>query len=67
MAYQTLFSPLGIHHVNTGIKITQVQCMKETFMLVFDLSPDGFPSDSHISLPDNSKNTIELNFDESLF
>jgi hypothetical protein len=41
--------------------------MRETFMLVFDLTPDGCTSDCHTSLPDNRKNPIELNYDESLF
>ena len=50
-----------------GIQITYVQCMKESFMFVFDLTPDDWPSDGHTSLPDSSSNPIELKFDESLF
>ena len=51
MDYQTLFSRLGIHHVNTGIQITHVQYMIESFMLVIDLTPDGCPSKGQTVTP----------------
>jgi hypothetical protein len=66
MAYQTLFSGLGIHHGNTGIQITPAQFMKGSFMLIFDLTPDGCASDGHTSLSDNGNIRIELKFDEAL-
>jgi hypothetical protein len=66
MAYQTLFNRLGIHHVSTGIQITPAQFMKESFMLAFDFTPDGCPSDCHTSLPDNTNNPVELKFNEVL-
>ena len=66
MAYQTLFSGLGIHQVNTGIQITPTQFMKFSFMLIFDLTPDGCALDSHISLHDTGNIRIELKFEEAL-
>jgi len=66
MAYQTLFSGLGIHHGNTGIQITPAQFMKGSFMLIFDLTPDGCASGGHTSLPDDGNIRIELKFDEAL-
>ena len=65
MAYQTLFSSLGIYHGNTGIQITPAQFMKGSFMLAFELTPDGCASDGHISLPDTGNISIELKFDEA--
>jgi hypothetical protein len=66
MAYQTLFSGLGIHHGNAGHLIAPYQFMNGSFMLVFDLTPDGCASDGHTSLPDNGNIRIELTFDEVL-
>jgi hypothetical protein len=66
MAYQTLFSGLGIHHGNKGIKITPTQFMIGSFMLVFDLTHAGCALDGHTSLPDNGSIRIELKFDEAL-
>jgi hypothetical protein len=66
MAYQTLFNGLGIHNGNKGIQITPTQFIKGSFMLVFDLTPDGCASDGHTSLPDNGNIRIELKFDEAL-
>jgi hypothetical protein len=65
-AYQTLLNGLGIHHDNAGIQITPTQFMKGSFMLIFDLTPDGYVSDGHTSLPDNGNFRIELKFDEAL-
>jgi hypothetical protein len=58
MAYQTLFRGLGLHHGNTGIQITPIKFMKRSFMLIFDLTPDGCASYVHIR--------IELQFVEAL-
>ena len=66
MAYQTLSRGFGIHHGNTGIQITPAQSMKCSFMLVFDLTPDGCNSDGHTSLPNTGNILIELKFDEAL-
>ena len=66
MAYQTLFSGLGIHEGNKGIQITLTQFTKGSFMLIFDLTPDGCASDGHTSLPDTGNIRIELKFDEAL-
>jgi hypothetical protein len=66
MAYQTLFSGLGIHHGNTGIQITPAQFMKGSFILVFDLAPDGCASEGHTSFPENGSIRIELKFDGPL-
>jgi hypothetical protein len=38
------YNDIRIHHGNTGIEITPAQFMKGSFMLVFDLTPDGCPS-----------------------
>jgi hypothetical protein len=35
-------------------------------MLIFDLTPNGCPSDGHTSLPDNGKIRIQLKFDDDL-
>jgi hypothetical protein len=66
MAYQTLFSGFAIHHGNTDIQITPAQFMKGSFMLVFDLTPDGCASEGDTSLPENGSIRIELKFDEAL-
>jgi hypothetical protein len=64
-AYQTLFTSLGIHH-NTSIQITPTQFIKGSFMLIFDLTPDGCASDGHSCFPDNGNIRIELKFYEAL-
>jgi hypothetical protein len=66
MAYQTLFSGLGIHHRNQGTQITPTQFMKGSLMLVIDITHDNCASDGHTSLPDNGSILIEFKFDESL-
>ena len=66
MAYQTLFSGLGIHHANTGLQITHELYMKGYFMLLFDLTPDNSASEGHTDLADNGKIRIELKFDDVL-
>jgi hypothetical protein len=66
MAYYTLFSGLGVHYPNTGIYHSRSQFIKECFVLVFKLTPDGYASDGHNNLPDNGKIRIELKFDEAL-
>jgi hypothetical protein len=40
--------------------------MKGSFMLVFDITQDGFASDGHSSLRENGSIRIELKFDEAL-
>ena len=62
MAYQTLLTVLGIHHVNTGIKITPDLLMKGSFMLVFDLTHDGCTSERHTSFLENGSIRIQLKF-----
>ena len=66
MAYQTLFRGLGIHHDSTGIQITPTEFMKGSFMLIFDLTPDGCGSDGHTSLPDKGIIRIQLKLDDAL-
>jgi hypothetical protein len=61
-AYQTLFSGLGIHYDNAGIQITPTQFMKGSFMLIFDLTPDGCTSEGHTCLPDNGNIRNELSY-----
>ena len=48
-ACQTLLSGLGIRHGNTGFQITPAPFMKRTFILIFDLTPDGCASNDHTS------------------
>lgn len=50
LAYQTLFSGSGIHHANRGIQIKDDFFVKNYFILLFDLTPDGAASEAHISL-----------------
>jgi hypothetical protein len=64
--YQSLVSGLGTHHDNAGIQITPTQFMKGSFMLIFDLTPDGCASVGHTHLPDNGNIRIELKFFEAL-
>ena len=66
MAYRTLFIGLGIHHENNGIQIMPTQFMKGSFMLIFDLTADGFASDEQTGLSENFNIPIELKFEESL-
>jgi hypothetical protein len=66
MAYQTLFSGVGIHHGKTGIQITPAQIMNVSFMLVFDLTSDSCASDGHTSLPENGSIRFALNYEEAL-
>jgi hypothetical protein len=40
MGYRTLFQGSGIHHSNTGLKITHEMYINGYFMLFFDLTPD---------------------------
>ena len=65
MAYQTLVRGLGIQHGNTGIHITPPHFKKGSFMVIFDLTPDGCASDGHTSLPNNGNHHIELKCDEA--
>ena len=51
MAHQTLFSGLGIHHGNTGIRIMPTRSTKGSFILIFDLTPNVCASDGHTNLP----------------
>jgi len=63
ITHQTLFSGFGIHHGNTCIEITPVHFMKESFMLICDLTRDGCTSEGHISLPGNGTTHFELKFE----
>lgn len=63
IAYQTLFSGLWIHHCITGIQIPPVQFMKGSYVLVFDLTPDGCFSDGQTKVPCNGNIHIELKFE----
>ena len=49
MAYQTLFSGLGINHATTNLQITLELSMKGYFMALFDLTPDHSASVEHTS------------------
>jgi hypothetical protein len=48
------------------MQITPAQFLKGSFMLAFNLTPNGCASDGHISLPENGSICIKLKFDEAL-
>jgi len=66
MGYKTLFEASGIHHSNTGLKITHIMYINGYFMLLFDLRPDRGASEGHSSHPQNRNNRIELKFNKPL-
>jgi hypothetical protein len=66
MVYQTLFRGLGIHHGNAFHLISPYKFINGPFMFVFNLPPDGCPSNGHTSLPDNGNIGMELKFDGTL-
>ena len=53
MGNGTFFEGSGIHHSNTGLKITHDMYINCYFMLFFDLTPDRWASEPHTSLPEN--------------
>nr|CAD7463335.1 unnamed protein product [Timema tahoe] len=66
LAYETLFSRLGIHHQNNGYLITREMFNKGYFMLAFDLTPDTAGQDSHTSLQTEGNVRFELQFKTDL-
>nr|CAD7424510.1 unnamed protein product [Timema monikensis] len=66
LAYDTLFSGLGIHHQNNGHLITRDMFNKGYFMLAFDLTPDSAGQDSHTSLQTEGNVRFELQFKTDL-
>jgi hypothetical protein len=63
VAYQSLFTGLGIYHGKKGIQITSTQFIKGFFMLAFDLTPGGYASNGFTSLPENGNIRIEMKMD----
>ena len=45
MGYRTLFEGSGIHHSNSGLKITHDMYINGYFMLLFDFTPDRSASE----------------------
>nr|CAD7591474.1 unnamed protein product [Timema genevievae] len=66
LAYDTLFSGLGIHHQKNRHLITRDMFNKGYFMLAFDLTPDTAGQDSHTSLHTEGNVRFELQFKTDL-
>ena len=66
MGYKTLFEVYGIHHSNSGLRITHDLFIKGYFMLVFDLTPDRAASEGHYSNPENVHIRTDTKFDKAL-
>jgi hypothetical protein len=60
MGYRTLFEGPGIHHSNTGLRITHDIYINGCFMLLFYLTSDRGASEAHTSLPENGSIRIQL-------
>jgi hypothetical protein len=61
-----IYSSHGIYYRNTGIQFKPTQFNKVSFMVIFDLTPDGCTSDGHTSLRNNGTIRIELKFEEAI-
>ena len=66
LAYNTLHDGSGIRHSNAGLQLTHDMFLAGYFMLLFDLTPDRFASEGHISLPDQGTIRLEHRFDKQL-
>jgi hypothetical protein len=66
MAYRTIFKGSGIHHSNTGQQITHDMYIRDSFMLLFDLTNDQAASVGHVSPPTNGHIRLELKFSKPL-
>jgi hypothetical protein len=66
IAFQTLFSGLGLHHDKLGLQISPYQFVRGSFMLIFDLTRYDCASDGNTSIPDNSIIRIEFRLGEVL-
>jgi len=64
--YRTLFKGSGIHHLNSGLKITHDMYINVYFMQLFVLTNDRAASEGHTSHPDNGNNRVELKFSKPL-
>jgi hypothetical protein len=62
MACRTLYEGSGIHHSNSGPRITPDTYINGCFVLLFDSTPDRAASSSHTWHPDNGNIHIELIF-----
>jgi hypothetical protein len=62
----TLFEGTGIHHSNSGLKITHDIYINGLFMIVYDLTPDLAASEGHASPPTNGDIRIDLKFAKAL-
>nr|CAD7260720.1 unnamed protein product [Timema shepardi] len=66
LAYDPLFSGLGIHHQNNGHLIMRDMFNKGYFVLAFDLTSDSAGQDSHTSLQTEGSVRFELQFKTDL-
>ena len=66
IGYRTHYEGSGIHHLNTGLKVTHDIYINVYRMLLLDLTPDRRLSESHKSLPEKGNIRIELQFSRPL-
>jgi hypothetical protein len=66
MGYTTPFEASGMHHSNSGLRITHDLYINGFLMLLFDLTPDHSASESHTSHPENGNIRIEAKFNRPL-
>jgi hypothetical protein len=66
VGYRTLFEGSGIHHSNSGLKVSHDMYIAGFFMLLFDLTPDLAASEGHLSHPDNFNICIEARLNKAL-
>jgi hypothetical protein len=66
MAYQSLFSGIGIYHQNHSILITKDMYFHGYSYFSFDLTADSAGTDSHSSLPESGTLRVELRFGKEL-
>jgi len=66
IGYRTLFEGSGIHHSNSGLRITPKMFTKGFFMLVFELTPDLTASEGHASDSTHGQFSLDLKFRKAL-
>jgi len=66
MDYRALFEASGIHHLKSGRQITHDMYINSYFMLLYDLTPDMFASESHTSHRENGNIRIEQKFNNPI-
>lgn len=66
MAYQTLFTGMGIHHQNNGHLITSEMYAHGFFLLSFDYTPDASADENHSSLVSHGTVAYEIRFSKPL-